>query len=470
MITPDGRVLLTDFGIAKGLSRADDDLTSDNVMMGTAKYLSPEQVRGKKLDGRADLYSLGLVLYECLAGRVPFLGETDADTALARLQRDPTDLARLRPTLPNGLVDLIHRLLARNPAHRPRPAPSCAPPCSRVATSPPAIDGTTGRAARPARQPATRGARRRPRPTRANRGRSRRVAAPASAGEPNVTTGTVPLVRRAASPARRPYRRRRPAPPADRPDPRPHRRATTSSAVAPSLIARRRALLVVAPIVVASCCTSASTAATTGRRRRRRRRRARQHGCGRRRRHRSPPTAGRCRHRAGRRRTGHDRCRRRADHDDPGLDPDGDNGTENDAQAGLALRRRQRQHVVGDRVLRDRSTWAAKRGVGLIVSLSGPPTGTLRRRRRSTRPYQLDVLHERRRRRADRPRRLGSTVGDDAVRRANPARSTSRVDTPATFVLVLLNELGHDDACTDEPVPRSTRRDRARRLTSRFRP
>jgi eukaryotic-like serine/threonine-protein kinase len=118
LVTPDGRVLLTDFGIAKGLDGG-DDLTSDNVMMGTAKYLSPEQVRGRKLDGRADLYSLGLVLYECLAGRVPFIGETDADTALARLQRDPTDLARLRPTLARGLVDLIHRLLARNPNRRP---------------------------------------------------------------------------------------------------------------------------------------------------------------------------------------------------------------------------------------------------------------------------------------------------------------------------------------------------------------
>ena len=74
LITPDGRVLLTDFGIAKGLGSSDEDLTSPNVMMGTAKYLSPEQVRGRKLDGRADLYSLGLVLYECLAGRVPFLG------------------------------------------------------------------------------------------------------------------------------------------------------------------------------------------------------------------------------------------------------------------------------------------------------------------------------------------------------------------------------------------------------------
>ncbi len=119
MMTSDGRVLLTDFGIAKGLQSAESDLTSDNIMMGTAKYLSPEQVRGKKLDGRADLYSLGLVLYECLAGRVPFLGETDADTALARLQRDPTDLSRLRATLPTKLVVVIHQLLSRNPAQRP---------------------------------------------------------------------------------------------------------------------------------------------------------------------------------------------------------------------------------------------------------------------------------------------------------------------------------------------------------------
>ncbi len=89
LITPDGRVLLTDFGIAKGLGATGDDLTSANVMMGTAKYLSPEQVRGKKLDGRADLYSLGLVLYECLAGRVPFLGETDTDTASGAPQSRP---------------------------------------------------------------------------------------------------------------------------------------------------------------------------------------------------------------------------------------------------------------------------------------------------------------------------------------------------------------------------------------------
>ena len=144
MITSDGRVLLTDFGIAKGLQSPDADLTSDNIMMGTAKYLSPEQVRGKKLDGRADLYSLGLVLYECLAGRVPFLGETDADTALARLQRDPTDLARLRATLPTSLVTIIHRLLARNPANRPASGAELVEALrAAVAEGPPVVDDTT---------------------------------------------------------------------------------------------------------------------------------------------------------------------------------------------------------------------------------------------------------------------------------------------------------------------------------------
>ena len=118
LVTPQGRFLLADFGIAKALSTVGEDLTDDNVMMGTAKYLSPEQVRGKQLDGRADLYGLGLVMYECLAGKVPFIGETDADTALARLQREPTDLSQLRPSLAPELVRVIHKLMARNPDHR----------------------------------------------------------------------------------------------------------------------------------------------------------------------------------------------------------------------------------------------------------------------------------------------------------------------------------------------------------------
>ncbi len=182
LVTPDGRVLLTDFGIAKGLDGG-DDLTSDNVMMGTAKYLSPEQVRGRKLDGRADLYSLGLVLYECLAGRVPFIGETDADTALARLQRDPTDLARLRPTLSRGLVDLIHRLLARNPNRRPASGADLRAELLRLAGEPPSTlehidDGST----RLPGQPPMRRTRRRLDPASAQ-ARGRALAARAIAGE-----------------------------------------------------------------------------------------------------------------------------------------------------------------------------------------------------------------------------------------------------------------------------------------------
>jgi serine/threonine-protein kinase len=182
LVTPDGRVLLTDFGIAKGLDGG-DDLTSDNVMMGTAKYLSPEQVRGRKLDGRADLYSLGLVLYECLAGRVPFIGETDADTALARLQRDPTDLSRLRPTLSRGLVDLIHRLLSRNPNRRPATGADLRAELLRLAGEPEQtlehIDSVDGRALTPPPR------RRRPRriDTVAAQARGRALAARAIAGE-----------------------------------------------------------------------------------------------------------------------------------------------------------------------------------------------------------------------------------------------------------------------------------------------
>lgn len=117
LVTEKGRVMLTDFGIAKALDSG-EDLTSENIMMGTAKYLSPEQVKGDELDFRADLYSLGLVLYECLAGRVPFVGKNDTETALARLQRDPTDIGTIRGDVPPELAAVIHRMLERRPERR----------------------------------------------------------------------------------------------------------------------------------------------------------------------------------------------------------------------------------------------------------------------------------------------------------------------------------------------------------------
>lgn len=121
LVMEEGDVLLTDFGIAKPLKASEDDgtdLTRADIMMGTAKYLSPEQVQGRELDGRADIYSLGLVLYECLAGDVPFRADNDQATAVARLQRDPTPLGGIRPDIPPTVVRVIHKMLRRKPENR----------------------------------------------------------------------------------------------------------------------------------------------------------------------------------------------------------------------------------------------------------------------------------------------------------------------------------------------------------------
>jgi serine/threonine protein kinase len=121
LLTATGEILLTDFGIAKPLKSSEDDgtdLTRVDIMMGTVKYLSPEQVQGRTLDGRADMYSLGLVLYECLAGKVPFKGENDQATAVARLERDPTPLGGIRTDIPSTIINVIHKMLRRKPETR----------------------------------------------------------------------------------------------------------------------------------------------------------------------------------------------------------------------------------------------------------------------------------------------------------------------------------------------------------------
>lgn len=116
LLCTDGRVKIADFGIAK----ADDqtELTRDGALVGTASYLAPEQLTGGEVDGRADLYSLGLVLYECLTGRLPFQGDTGAAVALARLHHDPLDPRRLRANVPPALASAIMRALARDPDQR----------------------------------------------------------------------------------------------------------------------------------------------------------------------------------------------------------------------------------------------------------------------------------------------------------------------------------------------------------------
>jgi eukaryotic-like serine/threonine-protein kinase len=112
------RAKVTDFGIAKAGSGLGGDLTRTGIVLGTPKYLSPEQIRGREPDARADLYSLGVVLYEMLTGVPPFVGPTDMATALAHLNdRVPRISSRTRP-VPPALERLVIDLLAKDPQHR----------------------------------------------------------------------------------------------------------------------------------------------------------------------------------------------------------------------------------------------------------------------------------------------------------------------------------------------------------------
>jgi serine/threonine-protein kinase len=116
LVPPAGPVKVTDFGIAKATGA--DDLTRAGMVMGTARYLAPEQVNGMPTDARTDVYALGLLLYEMLCGRPPFGGDTDMATAMARLTTSAPSIRAQRPNVPRSLDDVVHRCLARDPVRR----------------------------------------------------------------------------------------------------------------------------------------------------------------------------------------------------------------------------------------------------------------------------------------------------------------------------------------------------------------
>ena len=130
--TPDGRerAVVMDFGLAKE-RRADAELqklTATGIILGTPEFMSPEQLRGKPLDPRTDVYSLGLMTFEMLTGKLPFTGRTQQEMMIARLRNEPLPLRQARPDLdlPEGLERVLLKAMQRNPDDRYSTAPEFA--------------------------------------------------------------------------------------------------------------------------------------------------------------------------------------------------------------------------------------------------------------------------------------------------------------------------------------------------------
>ena len=114
------RAVVMDFGLAKE-RRADPaiaKLTATGIILGTPEFMSPEQIRGKQLDARSDIYALGIVAFEMFTGKLPFHGRNAQEMMIARLRGRPLKLRQLRPDLPEGLERTLGRALESNPEAR----------------------------------------------------------------------------------------------------------------------------------------------------------------------------------------------------------------------------------------------------------------------------------------------------------------------------------------------------------------
>jgi serine/threonine-protein kinase len=122
--SPDGHdyAVVMDFGLAKERKAGAElqKLTATGIILGTPEFMSPEQLRGKPLDARTDIYSLALMVYEMLTGKLPFQGRTQQEMMIARLRSDPTPLRKMRPdlNLPESVERVLTKALERNPDDR----------------------------------------------------------------------------------------------------------------------------------------------------------------------------------------------------------------------------------------------------------------------------------------------------------------------------------------------------------------
>ena len=126
MVTRRGDVKVMDFGIAAEALAGGTGLTGTGMIMGTARYLSPEQAQGHPATPASDIYSLGAVLYELLAGRAPFEHDSPMATAMAHVNEVPAPFSEVRPDVPPSLAATVERCLAKDPADRSAQAASLA--------------------------------------------------------------------------------------------------------------------------------------------------------------------------------------------------------------------------------------------------------------------------------------------------------------------------------------------------------
>ncbi|HEV8225200.1 MAG TPA: protein kinase, partial [Rubrobacteraceae bacterium] len=116
LLTASGEPKVADFGIARAASAK--TMTETSLILGTASYMSPEQVRGERVGPESDLYSLGVVLYEMLTGEPPYSADNPLATAMKHLDEPPRHPREANPTVPEGLDALTTKLLAKDPADR----------------------------------------------------------------------------------------------------------------------------------------------------------------------------------------------------------------------------------------------------------------------------------------------------------------------------------------------------------------
>ena len=140
LVQPDGKIKVADFGIA---SAGDTEMTEAGSIVGTAQYLAPEQARGLPVGPPADLYAVGIVLYEMLSGRVPFEGDAAVTVALRHVQEAPEALTDRNPLVPDALESVVMRALAKDPTQRYQSADQMGIELDRVRQGLPISDETS---------------------------------------------------------------------------------------------------------------------------------------------------------------------------------------------------------------------------------------------------------------------------------------------------------------------------------------